>query len=81
MARSRFFGREAISLLVVTILYLAVNAAYVRGLGLAGLAASTAAAADLLERGFGTRGAQLMSAMVSIAALTSINATILVGAR
>ena len=70
-----------ISLFVVTALYLAVNAAYVRGLGLAGLAASQAAAADLLERGFGTRGALLMSAMVAIAALTSINATILVGAR
>ena len=68
-------------LATVTILYLAVNYAYVRGLGLAGLAKSETAAADLLRLAFGEAGSKAISFIIAVSALTSINATIIVGAR
>jgi amino acid transporter len=70
-----------LSILVVTVLYVLVNVALVRGLGLAGLAASKAPAADLLERLTGRGTAVLVSVMVVVSTLTSINATIFTGAR
>lgn len=69
------------SLLLVTVLYLGVNGAYLAGLGLAGMASSKAVAADLLGIAFGRTGEVLISLMVAVAALTSINATMIVGAR
>jgi amino acid transporter len=70
-----------LGLALVTALYLLVNLAYVRGLGLAGVANSKVVAADLLARAWGPGSATLMSLIVIVAALTSINATMLVGAR
>jgi len=69
------------SILIVTGLYLLVNWAYLRGLGHAGMAASTAVAADLAERAAGDVGARLVSALIVLAAITSANATIFTGAR
>jgi amino acid transporter len=69
------------SILIVTGLYLLVNWAYLRGLGHAGVAASTTVAADLVERATGTIGAQLVSALIVLAAIASVNATIFTGAR
>ncbi|MEI7445968.1 MAG: amino acid permease [Burkholderiales bacterium] len=69
------------SLVLVTLLYLAANWAYLAGLGLSGMAKSKAVAADLLGIAFGKTGEVLISLMVAIAALTSINATMIVGAR
>ena len=69
------------SLALVTLLYLAANWAYLAGLGLGGMAKSKAVAADLLGIVFGKTGEVLISLMVAIAALTSINATMIVGAR
>ena len=45
------------------------------------MAKSDAIAADLLKAAFGPIGATMISVMVAIAALTSINATMIVGAR
>jgi amino acid transporter len=70
-----------VSLSLVTVLYLLVNYAYVNALGLGGVAKSQAVAADVLGRGFGDAGSKVISAIIAISALTSINATILVGAR
>ena len=69
------------SILVITALYLLVNWAYWKGLGLAGMARSDAIAADLLRSAFGPIGEKMISLIIAIAALTSINATIIVGAR
>ena len=69
------------SLLLLTALYLLVTWAYWHGLGMAGMRASTAIAADLLRAAFGQSGAALISLIIAIAAITSINATIIVGAR
>lgn len=68
-------------LLFITVLYLAINFAYVRALGLSGVAHSETIAADVLGRYFGAPGTQLISLIIAISALTSINATIAVGAR
>lgn len=70
-----------ISILLITALYLLVNWAYLRGLGFTGLAKSEAVAADLMRAAFGPVGDKVISALVAVAALTSINATMIVGAR
>jgi APA family basic amino acid/polyamine antiporter len=69
------------SILIITALYLLVTWAYWKGLGLQGMAKSEALAADLLRVAFGPAGEKIISAMVAVAALTSINATMIVGAR
>jgi amino acid transporter len=80
-------GRPAIlrtlmvSLMLIAALYLAANAALLHGLGLPALAQSKAAPADLITRAFGTLAGDALSLFVAIATLTSINATMLVGAR
>jgi amino acid transporter len=71
----------AYSLAIITALYLLVNFALLWGLGLDGLAASTAAGADVLGRAFGPWAEVLIGILVSLAALTSINSTMIVGAR
>ena len=69
------------SLGTITLLYVLVNVALLRGLGLEAMGKSEAVAADLLQRGIGTRGAQVLSALVALSALTSANATLFTGAR
>jgi APA family basic amino acid/polyamine antiporter len=69
------------SILLITGLYLLANWAYLRGLGLAGVAGSDAVAADLMQNAVGTRGAVFVSVLVAISALTSANATVFTGAR
>ncbi|HEY0846964.1 MAG TPA: amino acid permease [Noviherbaspirillum sp.] len=69
------------SILIITLLYLMVNWAFWRGLGLEGMARSEAVAADLLNGAFGPAGGTIISIIVAISALTSMNATMIVGAR
>lgn len=69
------------SLAIITALYLLVNLAMLRGLGLDGLAASKAAGADVLGLMFGPWAEKLIGILVALAALTSINSTMIVGAR
>ena len=66
---------------IVTALYLFANWAYVRGLGLAGVAASQAPAADLLRIAFGPAGETAIVAVVAITTVTSMNAILIAGAR
>ncbi|HTN50530.1 MAG TPA: amino acid permease [Burkholderiaceae bacterium] len=70
-----------ISLLLITVVYVFFVLAALKGLGFAGLAKSTAVGADVMERAFGPAGGQLIGAIVGVATLTSINATMIVGAR
>lgn len=69
------------SLLLVTALYLLFVTALVSGLGFAGLQGSKAAAADVARAAFGAPGEKTIGAIVALAALTSINATMIVAAR
>lgn len=70
-----------LSLAIVTVLYLLVNLAYLRVLGLSGMTETEAVAAGVMDRAFGPGGAALISALIAIAALTSANATVITGAR
>jgi APA family basic amino acid/polyamine antiporter len=70
-----------LSIAIIATLYLLVTWAYWHGLGFEGMAKSEAIAADLLRLAFGDTAATLIAIMVAIAALTSINATMIVGAR
>ena len=79
--RRRMPAVLVVSLLIITALYLLANAAYLRGLGLGGVAGSQAVAADLMRIAFGSAGASLVSVFVAVAALTSANATVFTGAR
>ena len=70
-----------VSLGIIAALYLLANLAYLRALGLGGMAASEAVAADVMRAAFGVGGAALIALAVAVAALTSANATVLTGAR
>ena len=70
-----------ISMALLTALFLLVNAALLHGLGLQGLGASKTAAADVLGLAWGPWAQKALGLFVAIAALTSINATMVVGAR
>lgn len=76
MVRALLFG-----LGIVTVVYVAVNYAYVRVLGLDGVRASEAVGADLIRATLGDGGALVLSLLVVSAALSTINATIFTGAR
>jgi APA family basic amino acid/polyamine antiporter len=62
---------------IVTALYLAINLAYVRVLGPAGVAASPLVAADLARAAFGGAGEKFVSLAIFLSAAGFINATIL----
>lgn len=66
---------------VVTVLYVAINIAYLNVLGLEGLRKSDAVAAAVMRAGFGASGAAILSLIVVCAALSTINASIFTGAR
>lgn len=68
-------------LLIVTALYLLMNFAYVRVLGLEGMRQSKAVAADLMKAAFGDTGAIVLSLIVIAATLSTLNATVFTGAR
>jgi amino acid transporter len=69
------------SMITLTVIYLLVNTALLLGLGLSGLSQSKTAAGDLLGIAFGPWAQKSLGLFVAIAALTSINATMFVGAR
>src|SRR5690606_32323956 len=79
--RRNMLAALLVSIILITVLYLLVNWAYWQGLGTAGMAASPAIAADLLATAFGPAGAVFIAIMIAVASLTSINATVIVGAR
>lgn len=69
------------SIITITVLYLMVTWAYWRVLGLEAMGKSEAVAADVLRVAFGSTGETVISLLVAVAALSSINATMIVGAR
>jgi len=68
-------------IVVVTGLYLLVNAGYLAALGLSGMRESKAVAADVMRLVAGDKSAVLLSLLVCVAALTTMNAAIFTGAR
>jgi amino acid transporter len=74
-------GVLIVSLAIITGLYLLVNMALLWGLGLSGLAESKTAATDVLGQAMGGGAEKVLGLLVALAALTSINSTMIVGAR
>jgi APA family basic amino acid/polyamine antiporter len=70
-----------IGVAVVVAVYVLANAAYLRVLGVAGLAASGAPAADLLERTLGPAGRVVISAGIACSTFGFLNLVILVSPR
>ncbi|WP_257656449.1 APC family permease [Parapedobacter lycopersici] len=70
-----------ISIVMITVLYLLVNWAFLRALGVERMAASAAVGIDLMRVTLGEPGVFLIGIIVIMATLTSINATIFTGAR
>jgi APA family basic amino acid/polyamine antiporter len=68
-------------IVTVTVIYVAVNAAYLAALGLGGMRESKAVAADLVRAVAGDKGAVVLALIVCLAALTTMNAAIFTGAR
>lgn len=66
---------------LITVVYLLFVTALLSGLGFDGLKASNAVAADVAGKAFGPLGERMIGAIVALAALTSINATMIVAAR
>jgi amino acid transporter len=65
----------------ITAIYLAVNAAYLAGLGFDGLRNSATPAAELLQRAWGTVGETAISLIVMLSTLGAINGMLYSGAR
>lgn len=70
-----------ISILIITAIYLLINGAFIRVLGMDRVAASDAVGVDLMRVTLGEPGVFLIGVLVALAALTSVNATIFTGAR
>ena len=70
-----------LSIFIITAVYLLINLAYLKVLGLGQMAQSDAVASDLMRFTFGEGGMYAIGILVAIAALTSANATIFTGAR
>ena len=79
--RRRMARMLVLSIGLIAVLYLLANLAYLRALGLGGMASSEAVAADVIRAAFGRGGAAVIAITVAIAALTSANATVVTGAR
>lgn len=68
-------------IVVITLLYLLINMAYLHVLGLEQLKASQTVGADITEPVFGTAGSYIVVFIVVFAAISTANATIITGAR
>jgi len=69
------------SIALITAIYLIVNFVLVKSMGLSAMSQSNAVAADLMRGAVGENGARFVSLLVIVAALSTMNATIITGAR
>ena len=80
-ARRGVFRGLMLGLGAVTVFYVAVNFAYLHGLGREAVAASSTPAADLFRLAFGPGSSTLIALIVAVSCMKSVNATIFFGAR
>ena len=76
-ARRRFPLAVSAGMLTVVSLYLVINIAYVRTLGVQGVAASKLVAAALARASLGSAGEAVVSALIFLSAAGFVNATVL----
>ena len=70
-----------LSILIITVIYLLINMAFLRVLGLEGIASSDAVGVDMMRATLGEKGVFLIGILVVLSALSSLNTTIFIGAR
>lgn len=70
-----------LSIAIITAAYLFFVVGVLYGFGFESMRESQALGVDVVERAFGTTGGQIMGVLVATAALTSMNSTMIVGAR
>ena len=70
-----------IGMSLIALVYLATNWAFLRVLGLPGLAISQAPGADLMQAVFGTGGKVAIVGIVAVTSISVMNATLITGAR
>lgn len=80
-ARRNIVRALVLGIVVVTVIYVLLNLAYLSVLGLDGMKASRAVAADLMQKTLGNAGAVALSLIVVAASLSTLNATVFTGAR
>jgi len=68
-------------ILIITLVFVLVNFAYLNVLGLNGVANSEAVAADLMRRILGKAGAKFISVLITVSTLGAASGTIFTGAR
>ena len=66
---------------IITLIYLTVNFVFIKSMGISAMAESEAVAADLMRSVLGDTGARLISLMIVVAALSTMNGVIITGAR
>jgi basic amino acid/polyamine antiporter, APA family len=76
MSRALLWG-----ILIITLVFLLLNLAYLRGLGLDGIARSEVVASDLLRRALGEYGSKFISILIALSTLGAASGTIFTGAR
>lgn len=69
------------SLSIITAIYLLINLAYLKGLGLSEMGQSEVVAADFMGKIFGPKGVHFISLVIIISVLGAINASIFTGGR
>jgi amino acid transporter len=70
-----------IGITIITVVYLAVNVAYLRALGFEGMRKSGTVAADVGQQSLGNDGATAISLLVMVSALGAINGSTFTGSR
>lgn len=80
-ARRNMVKALSLSILVITLLYVMVNWALWKSLGIGAMAKSDAVAADMMQSTLGPVGQVFIALLVVVSSVTSINATMIVGAR
>jgi amino acid transporter len=70
-----------VSILLITMIYLLVNMAFLHVLGLNSMAATEAVGVEMMRATSGDKGVVLIGVIISLSAVTSLNTTIFTGAR
>ena len=70
-----------LSIGAITTIYVIVNMAFLKSLGMSFMSKSEVVAADLLRRALGENGARFITLLIGIAAVSGINGMIITGAR
>lgn len=66
---------------LITVTYLITNLSLIRGLGFDGVSSSSTVAADLIGKVLGSGWVSVISIIISVAALSTVNAVMITGAR